>query len=179
MVIAKVWTDGGIGPRNPGGDMGWAARIEVHKTPDAVTSVSTEPLVIHTWGRADAALNNTNQVAEMKAIKAALLVLQDHPQLRITSIQITSDSQWCIMQMSRQKFIDAGKKPWARTAHIAEWNDIELLLSKYGEHDFIHTRGHMKTGDWRNEVCDKLEKAARAGTVTEAMLASILKLGEK
>lgn len=164
MTTAQVWTDGSI-TKNPGGKMGWAARIELHD----VASLS-KPLIIHTWGYKDAQAGNTNQVAEMKAIRASLLVLQDH--LGVTGITITSDSQWCIKQL---------RKEWKRNTYLAEWAEIELLLARYNPKpdDFIHTRGHMRTGDWRNEECDKLAEAAVKGEVTSEILSKIIEAGTK
>jgi ribonuclease HI len=174
MKLAKVWTDGSIS-KNPGGDMGWAARIELH-APEYTTSLSG-PLVVHTWSRRDAALENTNQVAEMLAIRAALLVLQDHR--GADRLELTSDSQWCIMQLRRRQIIAAGLKPWQRVAYVKEWAEIETLCDIFPEQEYIHTRGHMRTNDWRNEECDKLATAARAGGVPEAKLASILSFGKE
>jgi ribonuclease HI len=173
MVVAQVWTDGSIS-KNPGGDMGWAARIEFHGAPGASSS---EPLVLHTWSSKAAAPANTNQVAEMLAIRAALMVLEGHR--GITRVELTSDSEWCIKQISRPIFLKTGVKPWSRNTYIEEWAEIELMAYSYAEFDPRHIRGHMKAGDWRNEECDKLATAARKGPITEQALANILAFGKK
>lgn len=133
---AKVWTDGCILFPNPSGAMGWAARIELPSGEN-----------VHLWSRQEAGEGNTNQVAEMNAISDALEYLIEFEQ-DITEVTITSDSQWAIMQML---------KAWKRNVYLEEWAWIESLMAQFedGVHP-VHTRGHMKTGDWRNEICDRI-----------------------
>jgi ribonuclease HI len=143
---AKVWTDGCILFPNPSGAMGWAARIELPSGEN-----------VHLWSHQDAAAANTNQVAEMFAISDALEYLIEFER-DITEVTITSDSQWAIMQMRRKEL---GPKAWKRNMYLEEWAWIESLMAQFehGVHP-VHTRGHMKTGDWRNEICDKIANLA-------------------